>query len=259
MTIRRYTGVMRIVTVLALGFTVLLPAKLAWSQTADEVIERSLKALGGRAAHAQIKSRSMTGAIAFSTPAGDISGSIEVLSAVPKKSRTLIKADLSSMGVGALVMDQRFDGSSGYVLDSLQGNRDITGNQLDNMRNGSFPHPFLTFKDQGISVSLTGKEKVGERDAFVLVFDPTTGSAVRQYIDAETYLPLKVVVTVDVPQLGREVEQTNEFSDYREVDGVRLPFRMRSTSSVQNFTVTITKVEHNGTIDQSLFVKPPAF
>jgi hypothetical protein len=248
---------MRIVTVLVLGLTVLLPARPAWSQTADEVIERSLKAVGGRAAHGKIKSRSMTGTIAFATPAGDISGSIEVLSALPNKSRTLIKADLSSMGVGALVLDQRFDGSTGYVLDSLQGNREITGNQLDNMRNGSFPHPFLTFKDQGISVSLAGKEKVGEREAFVLVFDPPTGSAVRQYIDAETYLPTKVVVTVDVPQLGREVEQTNEFSDYREVDGVKLPYRMRSTSSVQNFTVTITKVEHNAPVDQSLFVKPP--
>ena len=31
-------------------------------------------------------------------------------------------------------MDQRFDGTSGYVMDSLQRNRDITGNQLDNIQ-----------------------------------------------------------------------------------------------------------------------------
>ena len=60
-------------------------------------------------------------------------------------------------------------------------------------------------------------------------FDPTSGSEVRQYIDAETYLPSKSVIRVDVPQLGGELEQTNEFSDYRDVDGIKLPFRLHST------------------------------
>ena len=64
------------------------------------------------------------------------------------------------------------------------------------------------------------------------------------------------MIRVDVPQLGGELEQTNEYLDYREIDGIKLPFRIRSTSSVQNFNVTVTKIEHNGTIDQSLFSKP---
>jgi hypothetical protein len=63
-------------------------------------------------------------------------------------------------------------------------------------------------------------------------------------------------VKIDVPQLGREVEQTTEFFDYREVDGVKLPFRLKATSSVQNYTITITKVEHNVRVDEALFSKP---
>ena len=73
------------------------------------------------------------------------------------------------------------------MLDNLQGNRDITGNQLDNLRSGSFPHPFLNYKAMGTTAQLGGKEKVGERDAYLLIFEPTSGSVVRQYIDAETY------------------------------------------------------------------------
>ena len=42
------------------------------------------------------------------------------------------------------------------------------------------------------------------------------------------------------------------------VDGVKLPFRLQTTSSVQNFTITFTSVEHNVPIDPTLFVKPPA-
>jgi hypothetical protein len=240
----------------ALALSLLLPVHLASAQTADEIIEKSITALGGRAAHAKLKSRLTTGTIVFATPAGEISGTIEVLNAAPNKIRTVVKADLSAVGAGQLVVDQRFDGSAGYVLDTMQGNRDITGNQLDNLRNGGFPHPFLNYKDMGTTVKLAGKEKVGDRDAYVLVFDPTSGSAVRQYIDAETYLPTKSVIRVDVPQLGGELEQTNEYLDYKDVDGIKLPFQVKSTSSVQNFNVTVTKVEHNTTVDQSLFSKP---
>jgi hypothetical protein len=231
---------------------------VAWAQTADEVVNRCVTAIGGRAALEKLKSRSMVGTITLSTPAGDIEGSIELLNAAPNKSRTLIKADLSALGVGPLVVDQRFDGNTGYAMDSLQGNRDITGNQLDNMRNGSFPHPFLNYKDRGTSAKLSGKEKIGEREAYLLIFEPTSGSVVRQYVDAETYLPMKTIVKLDVPQLGTEVEQTTDYSDYREVDGVKLPFRLKATSAFQNYTITITNVEHNVRIDETLFSKPAA-
>lgn len=220
------------------------------------MVEKSLAALGGRAALMKLTSRSAVGTINLSTPAGEIAGTVEVLNAAPNKSRTLIKADLSSLGAGQLVVDQRFNGTVGYSMDSLQGNRDITGNQLDNLKNGSFPNPMLTYKEQGATVKLSGKEKVGDRDAYVLLLEPTAGSAVRQYVDADTYLPLRVVIKVDVPQLGEAVEQTTTLQDYRDVDGVKLPFRIVATSSVQNYTIVFTRIEHNVEVDQTLFSKP---
>ena len=48
------------------------------------------------------------------------------------------------------------------------------------------------------------------------------------------------------------MEQTTDFSDEREVDGVKLSHKLVSTSSAQNFTVVISKVEHNAAIDQTL-------
>jgi len=243
---------------LAMAVSLLASAQVVAAQTADEVVEKSIAALGGRAAFAKLTSRTTVGTIALSTPAGEIAGSAELFEMPPNKTRSLIKADLTSLGAGPMTIDQRFDGSVGYVLDTLQGNRDITGNQLDNQRNGSFPHPFLNYKSLGTTAQLKGKEKVGDRDAFVVIFDPTSGSAIRQYFDAETYMPLKSVVTVNVPQLGQDVEQTTEFLDYREVDGIKIPFRLKISSSVQSFTITTTKVEHNVKLDPSMFVKPAA-
>jgi outer membrane lipoprotein-sorting protein len=244
-----------VATRLVMAVSILSWGLIASAQTADEIIEKHLTALGGREALGKLTSRSLTGTMTVSTPGGEISGPIEVVTQRPNKSRTLIKLDLTALGAGPMVVDQRFNGTSGYVLDSMQGNRDITGNQLENMKNGMFPNPLLNYKDSGATVELAGKEKVGDREAYVLTFKPKTGSVTRQFFDTQTYLPIKLVVRVDVPQVG-ELEQISELSDYREVDGVKVPFKVTVTSAVQSFTINVTKVEHNLKIDDALFSKP---
>jgi outer membrane lipoprotein-sorting protein len=224
-----------------LAILVLCWAHPASAQTADEIVEKYLAAIGGRAALGKLTSRSTSGNMTLSTPAGDVSGTIDILNQQPNKSRTVIKIDLTSLGAGPMTVDQRFNGTTGYALDNLRGDHEITGGQLDNMKNGSFPSPLLNYKEQGATVELSGKEKVGDRDAYVLILKPKTGAPTRQYIDAVSYLPVKQILTIDVPEVG-QVEQITEFSDFREVDGIKIPFTVRATSSVQNFTVTVTKV-----------------
>lgn len=231
-------------------------AQTVLAQTADEVIEKHFAALGGRAVLTKLKSRSMRGTITVTTPVGDISGLIEVLNQEPNKSRTFIQLDLSALGAGQMTQDQRFDGTTGYMMDSLQGNRDITGQQLDAMKNGSFPNPLLNYKEAGTTVDLGGKEKLGERDAYVLVIKFKNGLVARQYIDAESYLPVKQVMKINVPQLGQDVEQTTEMSDFRDVDGIKMPYQIRTSSSVQTINVRVSQIQHNTQIDQTLFSKP---
>jgi hypothetical protein len=58
--------------------------------------------------------------------------------------------------------------------------------------------------------------------------------------------------------VGGDIEQTSEAFDYREVDGVKVPFRVKNSSTVQSFEITYTKVEHNVKVDEALFSKPAA-
>ena len=234
----------------------LLFAQAAFAQTADEIVQKHIAALGGRAALEKIKSRVTTGTITLSLPVGgDVTGSIEVYNVAPNKSRTAIKIDLSALGAGMVTQDQRFDGTSGYVIDSLQGNHEMPAEQVQLMKNNIFPTPLLNYKENS-TMELQGKEKVGERDAYVLIGKPKAGPAVRLYLDAETYLPVKSVVKVNVPQLGTEVEQTTELSDYRDVDAVKVPFQSHVSSSLQTLVIKVTKVEQNTTIDPAMFSKP---
>jgi hypothetical protein len=184
-----------------------------------------------------------------------VSGTIVVLSQAPNKERTLITLDLSALGAGQVTFDQRFDGTTGVVLDSLQGDRDITGIQIENMRNGSFPTPLLNYRQAGLTVTLGGRDKVGDRDAIVLILEPRRGSIVRQYIDAESFLLVRSVMNVEVPELG-QIEQTTELLDYRDVDGLNIPFRVSSSTAAQNIEVTITTVEHGLAINEALFARP---
>jgi zinc protease len=234
---------------------ILMCSRIAAAQTADDVVEKYLAAIGGRAALEKVTSRSTTGTMTLSLPNGPVSGSIEILNQRPNRARTVTKLDLSSLGAGQMTREQRFDGTTGYVLDSLQGNREITGNQLENLKNSMFPTPLLTYKERGATVELGGKEKVEGRDAYVLLFKPKTGSVARQFIDAETYLPVRLVVKIETPETG-EVEQTTDLSDYREVDGIKVPFTIKVSTAGQGFTIAVTKVEHNLKIDEALFSRP---
>jgi len=246
------------ISFLQASFLILGLAEIASAQTADEVVEKHLTAMGGREALGKLTSRTMVGTIAVSTPQGDISGPFEAYAKAPNKSRTYIKLDLSSFGQGEVVVDQRFDGTTGYMINTVQGNSEITGNQLENMRNGVFPSPLLKYKEAGMKIEVLPKEKFGDKDAIVLLITPKAGSAARQFLDAESYLPIKMVMKIDIPQMGGEIEQTTEFSDFREVDGVKIPFQMKITNPAQTLIIKANKVGHNAVIENSNFVKPPA-
>jgi len=122
------------------------------------------------------------------------------------------------------------------------------------MKNADFPTPLLRYKEHGTTIALAGKEKVGDHDAFALTVTPKAGPASRVFVDADSYLPVRLIVTLDLPQVGR-VEQTSDLTDYRVVDGVKVPFSIHNSSSVQTVNVTITSVEHNVKLDPAMFGK----
>jgi hypothetical protein len=238
------------------AITLTLWAVPSLAQTADEIIEKHLVATGGRAALAKLTSRVSTGTIALTTPVGELKGTIELSQKKPNKTRTLIKIDASAIGGGMITSDQRFDGTSGYVLDSFNGNRDITGDQLEAMKAGSFPTPFLNYKETGMTATLGAREKVDTRDAYVVQLTPKTGPMVKAFFDAENFLLVKTILTVNVPQLGGPIDQVVEFSDFHDVDGIKVPYLTKSSNPVQTVVATVTDVKQNIDIDDSSFMKP---
>lgn len=246
---------MRVIARGALLTTFVLMGAAASAQTADDIIEKGIAASGGREALAKVTSRMTTGTMTVSTPGGDIVGTIEILNQAPNKTQTVITLDLSAMGAGKMTIDQRFDGTNGYASNSMQGVTPVTSSQLDTWRNAIFPSPFLDYKARGTKIELTGKEKIGDKDAYALLITPATGPTSRLWMDATTYQPVKTVTTVETAEVG-SIEHTTVLSDFREVDGITMPFKFVGSSTIQTFTVVVTKVEHNVTVDPARFAKP---
>jgi hypothetical protein len=242
-------------TVLLSVFLLLGLSAGASAQTADDVVEKYLTALGGREALGKLTSRKSTGTITLSLPTAVLSGPAEIYNKAPNKTRAVMRLDLSGAGgAGEMVVEQIFDGTTGWGLNSLQGDTAIGGRQLENMRNGGFPSPLLKYKEAGVTLQLLPRDKVNGREAIVVQATPKTGLPSRVFFDAETYLVVRTVSTTD-SQTGGTMEQTVEPSDYRTVDGVKVPFQVVNSNDVQTLTMKFTKIEHNVAIDDAMFVK----
>ena len=248
---------MRVIVKGVLLTSFVLMGAAASAQTADDIIEKSIAAAGGRAALAKVTSRATTGTITLTTPGGDLAGTLAILNQAPNKMHTVITLDLSAMGGGMMTIDQRFDGTNASATNSMQGETPVTSGQVDTWRNAIFPSPFLDYKERGTKIELTGKEKIEGRDAYVLLMTPAKGSATRMWVDATTFQPVKSVATIETAEAG-PVEQTLVVSDFRDVDGIKVPFRLVGSSAIQTFTIVVTKVEHNVKVDPARFTKRAA-
>jgi hypothetical protein len=196
--------------------------------------------MGGREALGKLTSRKATGTITVTTPNGDISGPVELYSKAPNKTRLFVVLDLTPLGMNdKMTLDQKFDGTTAWSLDSLRGDNQITGNQLENMKNASFPNPLLNYKATGTTVELLPNETVAGKSMLVLRITPKAGSVSKLFLDPETYLAMRSSATVNSPELGGNVEQVSDASDYRTVDGVKVPFKSVQTAGPQTVNIVI--------------------
>ena len=228
----------------------------AEAQTAAEIIDKHLVASGGRAALTRLTTRVATGAVTLTLPVGELAGTIEVYNKKPNKTRNVVKLDLSAFGAGMITAEQRFDGTTGFSNDEVNGYREITGDQLATMKNASFPSPLLDYQERGATASLAGREPVNGKDAHVILLTPKSGPPSKVFIDAATLLVVKTTTSLKVEELGGQpVEQVSELADYREVDGIKMPFSVTSSNPLQTIRITLTEVKHNVDLDDASFGK----
>lgn len=222
---------------------VITPAK---TPTAKEILAKYTLALGGRAANEKIKSRMMKGTMEIQ-PMG-IKGDFESYAAAPDKSVT--RSTLA--GIGDLI--EGFDGQNGWSINPLQGNRDKKGEELAQTKLISNFYREINLAEIYREMKLKGTEKVGANDAYVLVVTAQDSAPEMFYFDTKTGLLLRQDSTIISPE--GKMPTKIFFEDVREVDGIKLPFKIRTVIPQFEIIINITEVKHNVIIEDGKFAKP---
>ena len=220
------------------------PAAIALP-SADQILDTYVKALGGRDAWKKLTSRVSLGTIEI--PALNLSGTIEM----HEKAPDLVVANITINGAR---FSQGFDGALGWSDDPQNGLREQAGTELsETKRDADFYHP-LDLRQLYSKFTVTGTEKVDDRDAYVMEAAAPEGESDKMYFDAQTGLLLRIMGHHHAPE--GVTEFTEDLSDYREVDGIKLPFLVHQAGADSTFTIKFTEVRHNEAIENSVFSKP---
>ena len=153
-------------------------------------------------------------------------------------------------------MARAFNGTMGWEKNQARV-REITGQQLNDLRRTWQLFGDLKIKEQFTRMNV-GKDKIDGRDVNVIRGVVSDRRRERLYFDAETGLLLRRISYMETP-IGVIPEQV-DFDDYREVDGVKIPFTVRISAIDSNASGTrkFTDVKINVPVDDAKFSKPAA-
>jgi outer membrane lipoprotein-sorting protein len=118
--------------------------------------------------------------------------------------------------------------------------------------------PLVDAAAKGNKVELSGTEKVEGRDCFKLTVTFKTGGVRYSYIDAVTFLEAKAEGRRTAG--GDEVVLETYYRDYRDVEGLKIPYRVEAgpAKRPERQKILIEKVEINIPIDDRRFERPSA-
>ena len=219
----------------------------ATSPNLDQILEKYTQALGGKAAIEKLTSRVIKGTV--ENPSTGETGSIEIYKKAPDK--LMVSINLPSAGLST----RGYNGVSGWTYNPDDGPADMSPSDLAGMKLESSFYREIRLKDLFPSMALAGTAKVGDRDAYV-VTAPRPDGTEKLYFDTQSGLLVRDDVPAETDGGETTVESTLE--DYREVDGVKLPFTIRQTSPDFDFVIRFTEIRHNVPIDNAKFEKPKA-
>jgi Photosynthetic reaction centre cytochrome C subunit len=214
---------------------------------AEEILNKYLTAVGGQAAIDKIKSRVAMGTI---TAANGQSGTYE-LAQIGDKAVETITAPRATIKLAIT--------SGGGWESNGPNSRELAAGDLARVRNAYQLFSFLKLKEQYTRLRSAGRDRVGDRDAYVVTANRSDTEVERLFFDVETGLLLRRITYMRT-MIGT-IPQQWDFEDYRDVEGVKMPFTIRlsiidagSPFNVRKFT----EIKLNGPIDDSKFVMPAA-
>jgi hypothetical protein len=222
----------------------------ASAQTADEIVAKYIKAVGGMEKIQAVKTLRRSGKII-------VGGGFEIATVQENKRPNMYRQEIILQGMTGA---RAYNGSAGWKVEPFQGKKDPEPLGEEEMKeaveDADFDGPLVNYQQKGNKVEFVGMEPVEGTDAYKLKVTLANGEIRFYYMDTDYYVPIKIESKRIVR--GAEIESETSLSDYKEVNGWYLPFSIESgRKGAQNKAkLAYDKIEANVPIDDSRFVAP---
>jgi hypothetical protein len=209
----------------------------------DQLLDRYEQAIGGKAALMKITDRVMKGS---RVGADGVLVPEEVYQKAPNRLLVITRYP-------DVVFRSGFNGTLGWAKSS-RGESQISKQQLAELLRDAESYGNTRLRELYAQMKVEGRTTVGDREAFVLSATTHKGLSEKLYFDAQNGL-LRRRYRESKTALGLFPTQT-DFEEYREVDGIKLPFSIRWSMPGRSWGRKITEVKQNTAIDEAIFELP---
>ena len=237
---------------LALFATPLLAQTAPASPTADEIVAKYVKTIGGMANIEAVKTLKRSGKF---TGGGGFEAKILEQNERPN----LVRQEFTFQGMTGVTA---YDGKTGWKIEPWQGKKDAEPLGEDEMKgileDSVFDGQLVHYKEKGNTIELVGSEPVEGTDAWKLKVTLKNGDVEYYYMDTDYFVPIKI----EFKRMIRGAERESEASlgDYKEVAGWYLPHSIESgrKGSQEKAKLVYQKIEANVPMDEQMFRQPAA-
>jgi hypothetical protein len=230
-----------------------LCATCAAAQTADDIVGRYLKAVGGIDKIQSVKSLRRSGKFIGG-------GGFEAVILQENKRDASVREEFVLQGMTGI---NAYDGKTGWKIEPWGGKKDPEALGEEEMKgiveDADFDGPLVDYKHKGNKIEFLGLDKFEGTDTYKLKITKANGDVYTYYLDTDYYMPIKI----DLKRLvrGEEREYETALGDYKLVNGWYLPFSVESNPKghpQDKSKYVYDKIEANVAIDDGRFVMPVA-
>lgn len=214
-----------------------------FAQTADEIIQKHLQAIGGAEAWKKVNTMQMEGTM-------NVMGRDLVVKVVQVHMKGT-RQDISVAGMNNYTLNTP---SYGYNYWPVQGQtkpEPMTAEDVkESLDDLDLQGNFLDYAAKGHTIEYLGTEDIEGTECHKIKINRKNSGPQTVYFDPSSYYMVRVITKRK--SNGQEVEMKTDLSDYRDVNGVKVPF-----SVTQAFgTLVMSSVKINEPVDESLFAAP---
>lgn len=224
--------IMKFIKKMSIVFAIMIAmVSFAQAPTAKQIIDKNIQATGGLIQWKLLNTILLQGKVILGVKE---EYPVKIYQARPNLTKTVVIVNKKEQII------EGFDGKKGYAMNYATNKLQ----EYPNYKAESFDTDFIDYEQKGFTAQLLGEEKVGEIQTYKVELTKNVNKTI-YFFDKQTYFLIKEI----------KKEETINYSDYRKVGNLTMPFRIESSSPKKDadYVMLINKIETNKAFPERAF------